>query len=565
MAGIADIGPDRQSGHGARLKTVLRVLSLVLAAGVLALVFWLVRAAGIEGTRTETATAAALRVQALESVLAKQRAVASVLADDDTVRTALRHHGPAALQSVSQKLERLHRETQSSVIYLLDMTGTAVAASNWDEPVSFVGQDYSFREYFGIALRDGQAREYALGTMSNRPGLYLSNRVDGPEGPLGVVVVKVEFDPFEASWARSDDLTLVTAQNATIVLTSMPAWRFLPLPALPPDRIEVRQPVPGADWMLILRTTKTSATEAAAVATIAVAAGMLVVALWISRNLQARRRRDEREQNERRYRVDLEHAVTERTRELSDEMRERQSAEKRLASMQADLVQANKLATLGQVTAGVAHEVNQPLATIRLLTENARALLPTGTDADIRDNLTRIVQMTDRISQITTELRGFSRKATGRMEPVLLADVLEASLLLTASRHKANSGQIQIDVPPGLKVVAEAVRLEQIFVNLIQNAQDVLTDRPDPRIRIAARRRGDRVDITVTDNGPGLPADIRAKLFIPFSTSKPDGLGLGLVISQDIARDFGGELSADAPDPNGEPGATFRLTLKAAE
>ncbi|WP_234464135.1 sensor histidine kinase [Paracoccus caeni] len=564
MTGIAQDGVTDTQAGSRRLPAVLRVLTLLLAVVFLAGLFWLVRATGIEGIRAESTTAASLRVQALESVLAKQRAVAAVLADDDTVRTALRTGSSAALQSVSQKLERLHRETQSSVIYMLDLTGTAVAASNWDEPVSFVGQDYSFREYFGVALRDGQAREYALGTMSNQPGLYLSSRVDGPEGTLGVVVVKVEFDPFEASWARSPDDTLVTAADATVVLTSAPEFRFQPLPALPLDQIEVREPVPGADWMLLLRTSKSSATEAAAVATVAVAAGMLVVALWLSRARQARRRRLERDENERRYRIDLEHAVALRTHELSDEMRERRVAEQRLASMQADLVQANKLATLGQVTAGVAHEVNQPLATIRLLTENARALLPATTDADVRDNLAKIVQMTDRISQITTELRGFSRKATGRLEPVGLAEVLEASLLLTASRRRADSGQmVQTAIPPGLKVMAEAVRLEQILVNLIQNAQEVLTDRPDPRIRIAAERRGDLVEITVADNGPGLRPEIWSNLFIPFSTSKPDGLGLGLVISQDIARDFGGELTAEPPVEG--QGATFRLILKAAE
>ncbi|MDF3605236.1 ATP-binding protein [Paracoccus sp. DMF-8] len=110
--------------------------------------------------------------------------------------------------------------------------------------------------------------------------------------------------------------------------------------------------------------------------------------------------------------------------------------------------------------------------------------------------------------------------------------------------------------------MAEAVRLEQVLVNLIQNAQEVLAGHPDPEIRISVQRRGDRIELSVTDNGPGLTPQAWENLFIPFSTSKADGLGLGLVIAQGIARDFGGDLLADPPEPG--RGATFRVILQAA-
>ena len=252
--------------------------------------------------------------------------------------------------------------------------------------------------------------------------------------------------------------------------------------------------------------------------------------------------------------------MAERTRDLSEEIRERQAAQARLSRMQADLVQANKLATMGQITAGVAHEINQPLATIRLLAENAQVMQPGG---PVGDNLARISRMTDRIGQITDQLRGFARKATGQVGPVPLRPVIEASLLLTASRRKASDMPVHLPgIPDDLAVIGEQVRLEQILVNLLTNAFDAQDRSPDPWTRIGVKVRDDEVTLTVADNGPGLPPQAEAQLFAPFATSKPQGLGLGLVIARDIARDFGGDLTAADPVPG--QGATFHLTLRKA-
>lgn len=540
----------------------LRILAAAIAACLL-VATWLT-VGGIVQTRLaeQAASSAALRVQALESTLAKQRAVAAILSDDDTLRTALATRAPTALRDVSRKLDRLREETESAVIYILNRDGVAVAASNYDELVSFVGIDYSFREYYADALQTGKALQYALGSVSKRPGLYLSSRVDDASGPIGVVVVKVEFNADEVSWARSAETTYVTGADGLVVLSDVDAARFKPLPPLAPGHVAITEPVPGAGWTLELRYPIYAARLTAGLACVALAALLLMLALWLGRIARQRRRRDQLAVREARYRTDLERAVEERTRDLSDAMRKRQAAEQRLAAMQADLVQANKLATLGQVTAGVAHEVNQPLASIRLLAENASAMLPAAAPDDLRGNLGRIVQMTGRISQITTNLRSFSRKATGKLEPVRLLDVIEASVLLTASRRRAEGARLICEpFAPDLRAMAEAVRLEQVLVNLIQNAQEVLTGHPDPEIRVRVQQNGDKVELSVADNGPGLTPQAWDNLFIPFSTSKADGLGLGLVIAQGIARDFGGDLLADPPEPG--CGAIFRVILKA--
>ncbi|WP_295049913.1 ATP-binding protein, partial [uncultured Paracoccus sp.] len=146
---------------------------------------------------------------------------------------------------------------------------------------------------------------------------------------------------------------------------------------------------------------------------------------------------------------------------------------------------------------------------------------------------------------------------------VPLRPAIEASLLLTASRRKGSDMPIHLpDLPDGLAVMGEQVRLEQILVNLLTNAFEAQEGTPDPWIRIGVADDGGRIILTVADNGPGLPPQLAGQVFAPFATSKAQGLGLGLVISRDIARDLGGELIACDPVPG--QGATFCLTLRKA-
>lgn len=547
---------------------MLAALLVTLAVlAVLGASFALSYRAALSGQQQMQANELRGRVQALESVLTRQRAVATVLSDDSTIREGLLLDDTPHRASISQKLDRLRRETESAVIYLLDRRGVAIAASNWDEARSFVGQDYSFREYFSDAILRGQATQFALGTVSHRAGLYLSHDVIevGNTGaraePLGVVVVKVEFDRLEASWRQAGGQSYVTDGSGQIILTGDPALRFGDPPQHRRRMVSASAPVPGADWVMTVTAPATPALYAAGLTTGSVGFGLslLGVGAWLS--LRARRQAARRAEEERRYRADLEHAVAERTRALSDEMHERREAEKRLDLLQADMVQATKLAALGQITAGVAHEVNQPLATIRLLAETGASLLPAGQSPEVADNLSTITRMTDRITRITQQLRGFARKASGQVAAVELAPALDVALLLTAARRDAQGIVLDLpDLPPDLRVMAETVRLEQVLVNLLQNAQEALVDIPSPRISIGLDP-GQPVRLTVTDNGPGIPPD--AQLFMPFATSKPQGLGLGLVISQEIARDFGGQLSAAPPVPG--QGATFILELPRAE
>ena len=553
-------------GRAALLRRVALSAGLtLLAMAALAAIFAISRGIAVERVRESAQATLGSRVQAIESVLEKQRAVATVLASDELVRRAVAdpdsHH-----REVSRKLERLQQETRSAVIYLVDAGGLAFSASNWNQPDSFVGNDYGFRDYFSQALRQGEATQFALGTVSHRPGLYLSHDVQplGGDVAAGVIVVKFEFDDLEENWARSDardrQVTYVADGTGQVVLTYRDAMRFRSEPVPDGGLIPVSVPVPGIDWRMVQLVPMRLADQNAALVTGTAGFGLTLLAGAAGWGLRARRRSARRAAQEARYRADLEAAVADRTRALSDEMRERRAAEQRLTNLQSEMEQANRLATLGQITAGVAHEVNQPLMTIRLLAENARDMAGGTVTQPLRDNLARILRMTDRIGQITTELRGFARKPTGTVGPVVLRDALEAALLLTASGRRGDGMRLVLpDIPDDLTVQAETVRLEQVLVNLIRNAQEALADHPDPEIRIDLTLGGDSLRLSVCDNGPGLSPEMAQQLFTPFTTSKPEGLGLGLVISEEIARSFGGRLWAMPPQP-GE-GAIFHLEL----
>ena len=543
-----------------RLHPALLVLVAALLAGPWA-AYTVTRDGMLAQLDQDAQAAAESRALTLDSILDRQRAVATVLAVDQQVIQLLQQGGPDRDFAVSAKMDLLRAETQSDVIYLLDRRGVSVAASNWDLPSSFIGHDYGFRQYFRQAVAQGTGQEYALGTVSGRPGLYLAHDIRDGATLLGVVVVKVEFDPLEAAWARDTGATHVVDGQDRVIISGQPALRFGALPDVR-GMVQARASVRGTDWTLLVRRPLAEAQRvaslAAGTAVLAVLLAGVVVAVIMARLRRAARRA----RAEAAYRADLERAVEARTRDLSGEMRERRAAEQRLVQLQSDLVQANKLATLGQVSAGFAHEVNQPLATIRLLAENGRAMLDRD-PAPVAANLDRIIGMTDRIGQITSELRNFSRKATGAVGRVALADAIQASLMLTASRRRTSAMDFALpDLPPDLAVRAEAVRLEQILVNLLTNAHDAQEGRSDPRIAIAVQADDARVTLTIRDNGPGLSSAMAAQLFTPFATDKPQGLGLGLVISRDIARDFGGELDALPPEPG--QGAAFRLTLPRA-
>jgi PAS domain S-box-containing protein len=231
-----------------------------------------------------------------------------------------------------------------------------------------------------------------------------------------------------------------------------------------------------------------------------------------------------------------------------------------------------KLATLGEMATGLAHELNQPLAVMSLAAENAaRALQRRGAEAlpDIEQRLGRIGQQARRARDIVDHLRVFGRPDEGALEPVELAAAVEGAVVLTNGVLRAAGIEVTVEIPPGLpNVRARLVPLEQALVNLLLNARDAIVEHAagpgTPHwVRISARQADDRIVLSVADSGGGIPAPVMDRLFEPFFTTKPPGkgTGLGLPICHSAMRSFGGSITV----ANAEDGAVFDLIFLPAE
>lgn len=571
-------------GAGRRLIWAALLALLLLAMIAVAAFGW---AAGHARVASDAAAEQQARSASrrLAGELQKFRLLPLVLTEYPDVRTVLGSGDAGAARRMNDKLELLADRTDAAVIYLIARDGRTIAASNWRRPQSFVGQNYGFRPYFRDAMAKGSAELFALGTVSGRPGLFIARRVEEGGRALGVIVVKVEFGGLEAEWARQPLATFVTDDHGVVIITSRPDWRFrtlapidertraairavlqfgdLPLTPLPLTKDgatwangdaryrEAAVPVPMAGARLhAFQPLAPAEASANATARTAILIAFILLAALLTWVFRAREK--QRLQEEARHMLEIE--VAARTADLVE-------ANRRFRAAREELSQASRLGTIGQITAGVAHEINQPVAAIRGFAENAGTFLDRGDPGKARDNIGTIVALTERIAAIIAELRSFARRSTPALGPVEIARVIDGALLLVGDRIREHGVTVErVGEAPGMRCIADRVRLEQILVNLLQNALDALTGRPDPRIRIETREQGD-IAITVADNGPGIAPDVADNLFTPFVTGKADGLGLGLGIARDIAREFGGALDSVA-SPLG--GAAFRLEVRRA-
>lgn len=605
---------DRPRRRARRVWIVFASVSAVLVLAALFAADVYGRRSAIDAIESQSRTDANLKVALLNAVLERPRALPLLLAEDQQVLDGLSSEGNDAIDILNRKLERLVTGTQAAVLYVIGPNGIAVSSSNWREPISFVGNDYTFRDYFRKAMDEGTAEHFALGSVSKRPGLYISRRVGSATAPLGVVVVKLEFDRLESDWRDTHRPVYVTDDRGVVLITSIPSWRFMmnrpvpeadlaairsslqfgdaPLATLPIMRpqpidteaslvsavlpgggegqyLRLTTPVPTTPWHLEY-LVPTDAPVAASVRemrllSLAVLLPLLAIAAFLLWRRQAAATKIAEEQA---MREELERRVIARTDDLSRardrlqaEISDHRETEARLQIVQQELVQANRLAILGQVAAGVAHEINQPVATIRAYADNARVFLERKQTSPVDDNLQAIAGLTERIGAITDELKAFARKGRAAAEPVELRGVIDGAVVLLKSRFAGRLEALHIRPPPtGLCVLGNRIRLEQILINLFQNALEALDGRADAKVDVFVTETDDEVAIEVADNGPGISPAILKSLFTPFNTSKERGLGLGLVISKDIVADYGGRIDVTSD----ETGTCFTVHLRKA-
>ena len=564
-------------------------LGLAVALGLFILAVF------VAGSWTERARLADLRERGvarlelhatlLEQELARYHFLPAAVQLNPTVLAFLRDpQDTAVAEQVGRFLGTLNAEAGASELYVLDRAGKVLAASNWDEEISFVGVDLSYRPYFQDALRTGLGRFYGIGTTSGEPGYYYAKAIVEGGLVLGVATVKVSLDKLQSPWRRSSTQAAMAVDGeGVVILASEPDWKYRtlePLPRATLDRVRATrqfEDVPleplgirterlldagvriislpygdagerhrfllqervlaPSDWRMIILSDLedlAAATRAAqALAGLGFGSATLLV-LFLRQRRRVIRLELAAKKTLEHANLELERKVAERTRDL--------------LAAQDKLVHASRLAALGQMAAVVAHELNQPLAALRTLSDNAVTLLRRGRASETEGNLGMIAQIVDRMAKISNQLKLFASKPKTVGGPVSIGPCLEHALALLEPRLRDQGVTVTLDIAAAdLQAQADAARLEQVLVNLLGNALDALRGQEGGRIEVSAGSRdGRRVVISVRDDGPGIPPELLPRLFEPFFTTKEtgSGLGLGLTISEGIVGELGGTLRA---------------------
>nr|WP_258045674.1 sensor histidine kinase [Mesorhizobium sp. NBSH29] len=570
----------------------------------------------LDQTFSRGQTTLRLAVAVLRGQMSRYESLPALIADHEDIEALLADPGnPALRQRANLYLKQINGQLSASDVYVMIPGGETIAASNFDGPSTFVGENFNYRPYYQDAMRGRQGRFFALGTTSLKRGYYFSSPVLIGAQIAGVVVFKIDIEPIEESWKGGDYEILVSDPEGIIFMSGRPEWLYsgmLPLTEdrlalttasrryanaklreLPVDRrrdqhghdlmtittpgaaneyLVLGEPMPEAGWTVSVLLDTSSARSQALTSVIAALLLLGLATLTAAILLQRRARLAERMTMQSTARAELEHRVAERTadlalvnRQLESEVGERRVTEKQLRQTQADLIQAGKLAALGQMSAALSHEFNQPLTAVKSYADNAAILIERNRMDEARENVLRISSLTDRMASISRHLRNFARKPNEKLSPVPLTDAVRDTLEIIAWRLKAADATVRIDLgETPLIVRAGSIRLQQVLVNLISNAADAVEGQENREIELLAKRKGSKVIISVSDHGPGIGPAIAERIFDPFFTTKGvgKGLGLGLSISYNIIKDFGGNLSVLNP---AEGGALFTIELSSAQ
>ncbi|WP_447649390.1 two-component sensor histidine kinase AauS [Pseudomonas abietaniphila] len=559
-----------------------------------------------------------LHARTVESEINKYNYLPSVLELESNVSDLLNDPSPELRSKVNDYLEGLNRRSRSRAIYVLDTTGRVLATSNWRDADSYLGEDLSFRAYYQDAIRGLPGRFYGIGSTTGEPGYYLAHGLEEKGKIIGVAVIKVRLEALEERWQRARLEAFVSDENGIIILSSDPARRlksvrpltaeikerlarslqyyWWPLNELVPLEREMiaegvekltfpantsvdhehtvvsylaqTRDLADTPWHLTLLTPledlrREAANQGMLVAVACALVAFLLIA-WNERRKVISTRLAAREALEQ-ANNELERRITERTADLrasnerlKGQIRERRQAEETLRQAQDELVQAGKLAAIGQMSTSIAHELNQPLAALRTLSGNTVRFIERGALDTASTNLRTINDLVDRMGRITASLRAFARRGEDKGQ-ASLTKAVEAALQLLSGRLESSSLALhqQFD---DVELAIDQTRLEQILVNLIGNALDAMQAQPLPVLWLEGDLFEGRYRLRVRDNGHGIDAEARKHLFEPFFTTKPgeQGLGLGLTLSASLAAAAGGSLNAEDP---AEGGTMFVLML----
>jgi two-component system C4-dicarboxylate transport sensor histidine kinase DctB len=551
------------------------VLLLVIAVATISITNKLLTDRFTDSTRNRAELRIALYSGNLLAELRQNAIVPQLLARDPALIQAL-------IQSdyslSTQRLISFVEEIGAASLMLYDIDGRMVAATDRNR----LGASHRTDAYFVDALRSNSTVFSVIPRETGGYQFYYSRRIQEGGTTLGVIAAEVDLQRFERAWAGISDAVIVTDSTGHIIMATEPRWRGLTetealsnqtpqsaieraikatadWTALPPDAylqgeavMRLSSRIPFRGWRITSYTTYASVREKVnGVLALEVMGFAILLALTfyaLSRRTAGKAALFQRESAElRALNVALQREIAERKR-----------MQETLAVAEQTLEQSSKLAALGEMSAAVSHELNQPLAAMKTYLAGARLLMRRNRLDEALSSFGRIDDLIERMGAITRQLKSYARKGQESFSPFDMRDALASSLSMMEPQLRQRQVQINRILPDApVQVLGDRMRVEQVLVNLLRNALDATKSERNPKVEIMLSA-GETATLTVRDNGPGIE-DLEA-LFEPFYTTKQpgDGVGLGLAISSGIVTELGGRLTAR----NGQNGgAVFEMQL----
>lgn len=573
----------------------------------------MVRAAAVDYGARDVSRTAQERLRLISATLstsiARFRYLPDVVARSREIEDLFRQSATSEQRLAANRLlERISNASGALALFVTDKSGLTIAASNFDSPGSFVGQNYSYRPYFLDAIAKGFGNYYAVGATTGQPGYFLATPITLNGAVAGVAIVKIDLLPVEQQWRDAGETVAMNDSQGVIFLSSEPRWRYTAIGAVSaaqlkqltgerrygdatigaagitlrneggyekaqlgstdaPQRLRATASFGPDGWVLNYFADLGSVERLANTLALAAVLALMLAAAALMIFLQRRRA----QAVARRAMEVLEARVDERTSELrqtndrlATEITERQEAERQLDVTRTNLTQAEKLAAIGQSFAGLAHEINQPLAALQTYIASTRLLVERGKLDVAKGNFDTMGDIVGRVSDLTNQMKRLARRKDEDFVELDLGLQVRRTLTLLKFRF-ADLGIAAIDrLEEDVIVHGSGTQLDQVVLNLLNNAIDAVRHVEDPQIEVAIETGEGVCALTFSDNGGGIDAAEQARLFEPFHTTKAagEGLGLGLATANRIVTDHHGRLTYFAPALGG---AGFRIELPRIE
>ena len=594
-----------------KTKKYLSVILLITLGlfVILRLAYWFHLENGYHDTKQQSGAQLKELVSFLSGSLSRYQSIPHVLSTNPLLANALlRQDDPDTIKPLNQYLQEIQSITESLDIYLINADGKAIAASNWHQSYSFIGQNFAFRPYFKQAIKGKLGRYFAVGTSSNKRGYYFSYPIYANSYPieanqadakvLGVIVVKVDVSEIEqqsTGMARASSYEFaITDPDNIIFLSSSTNWRLSsltpiteekrisiqesrryanrvvsPLAIKPPydetlnekfqiyqistdtaaaiDYMDSKAVMADAGWKVHILAPMTPTYNALPPLLMLYGAIYLLFAVALLYAVERRKNTLKLRQAH----EQLEQRVQERTQAL-------ETSNKQLKETQDELIQAAKLTVIGSLSASINHEINQPLAAIRSYAQNTQTLLSRGKWDDVSSNIITIIELTDRLAAIVSQFKSFTRKSRGNDKAISIATCIADALTIIQPEVDKQGVELVLHNPDTkAQIWCDSIRLQQVLINLMSNAI-VAMHQSSPKKLIIGVTQNERLHITIEDTGTGIEESQMKKIFDPYFTSSRQGLGLGLSISRRIVEAMQGQITVAN---RSEGGAIFNISL----